>query len=108
MKSLCLIAALIALPAAADLVEVPTSDLTLSVQALKPDKVCAKAVAILAGRQGMTAAEADAYMTKPGVPKVRACLEIVFSDLSSPTNGYRVQMVTSADGALSVDRSLSK
>lgn len=108
MKTLSLIAALMALPAAADLVEVPTVELTVSVQSLKPDKACAKAVTILMGRQGMTKEQADVYLTKPGVSKVRACLEVVFADLSSTTNGYRVHMVSSADGKLAVDKSLSK
>lgn len=85
MKPLCLLAALLALPAWPD---VPSIEVKLTVQLVKPDAICAKALAVLTAAKNIE--NPAAMLLVNGKPNTGKCLEAIFSEASSPTNGYTI------------------
>lgn len=89
MKRLWLIALFAVTTATADV------RLGVDIEVVNPDKICAKAIAVLRAGLPLTDAEARAFLSVDGKVLPAKCLETIFSDLSSPTNGFRVHQVTS-------------
>lgn len=73
------------------LVEVSAIELTVTVQAVDQAKICAKAIAVLTSAANIF--DPAAFVSIDGKPNTGKCLEAIFSELSSPTNGYRVVAV---------------
>lgn len=85
------LATLLALPAYPETVR-----LGVEIEIVSAAKICTKAVAVLMSGPGeMTDAQARAFMLVDGQPNTGKCLEVIFSVLSSPTNGFKVHEVTS-------------
>jgi hypothetical protein len=76
--------------------------LDIEVEITNADAVCAKARSILTDTLKMSTAQADDFLTHPAVERKRKCLEVVFTEASSPTNGYRVHAVGSIVARTSV------
>jgi hypothetical protein len=93
MKYLCWIAAVVMSVAMAD---EPIMHYGVDIEAVKPDAICAKAIALLkAAKPPLTDEQAKEFLSVDGAVAVPKCLEMILSELSSPTNGYRVHEVTS-------------
>lgn len=89
------IAWMVANVAFAEQVEVTTIELTVTVQAVDQTKICAKAIAVLTKAANIF--DPVAFVSIDGKPNTGKCLEAIFSELSSPTNGYRVVAVQRGD-----------
>lgn len=72
-----------------------TVQLAVEVEVVSATKICNKAVAVLMSGLPMTEAEARAFMLVLGAPSTAKCLEVIFANLSSPTNGFKVHQVSS-------------
>jgi hypothetical protein len=90
-----ILAALTCLAASAQ-IQQGTIDLTVNVRVDKADKICAKAIAVLATAKNTE--NPDPFILIDGKPSTTKCLEVIFSELSSPTNGYTVVAVQSGPG----------
>jgi len=60
----------------------------VTIEVTDESKVCAKAINVLS--QAKNIEDPAAFVSIDGKPNVGKCLESIFSELSSPTNGYRV------------------
>lgn len=105
MIRVLLIGALLALPTLAAnnvLPEAPVMTISVDVEIVSYEKVCAKALAILVAREKITTQAAREFLMIPGDLTLRPgkCLEVIFTDASSPTNGYRVHTVSSWPGII--------
>lgn len=98
MKHLLAIATAIAcMSASADIYDSPTIDVSVRVELQDGAKICAKAVKLLMTTrtpEPMSEVDSKAFVSIDGVVSTRKCIEVIFSDMSSPTNGYRVHDVS--------------
>ncbi len=91
---------LIGFAASAQVDEV-TIDLSVNIRITNPEAPCNKALAVLTTArtpEPMSEADARAFVSIEGTLNTTKCLEVIFSELSSPTNGYAVVAVQSGLG----------
>lgn len=74
-------------------------NVTMVIEVDDPDKVCAKATALLISNHEMTLETAREFMLIPGDLTLRpsVCLQTIFGFGTSTTNGYRVIESTTVD-----------
>lgn len=64
-----------------------TVDITVSIEVVKAEKICAKAIAILTKAANIE--KPAEFLLVDGKPNTAKCLEVIYESSSSPTNGYK-------------------
>ncbi len=101
-RRLAIALAMVCIGASAQIADPPTLAISVHVEVIDEAKICDKAVTVLVERDKITAQQARDFMTRDVeiTPRTTTCLEVIFTDLGSPANGYQVHEVSAYPGIL--------